>query len=348
MKPGLNRHFSVITFGIAQVAMDIEPGVGMLTGAEVLHGPSHTILGALVIACLVMLVSPKICNYLLFKWNKEVIFYKLAWLVQPEATTKTALAVGAFFGTLSHVFLDSLMHTDLHPLLPFSEANPLMGLVSHDGVYQLCAIAGFVGCIAWVVMQWIGRSSQVEVVTASPEPVKAITHHGFWSLWGWKLRFTWFWLFLFSIVPSLLFSSGLMSMLLLAFTILIMAPVTAIGQFFTKKSEPDLRQLAIMVLVPLLSLIYVLKSDGQVTANAAPIVGAIESFRIETGHYPDTLEALAPKHLVKIPNLNYLLVQPQVTYRLNDGKPYLRISAAAGGFAHFEYDFSTKVWNYYS
>lgn len=52
VKPGLNRTFSVITFGLAQVAMDIEPGVGMLTGADVLHGPTHTILGALVIAYL--------------------------------------------------------------------------------------------------------------------------------------------------------------------------------------------------------------------------------------------------------------------------------------------------------
>ena len=63
-KPGLNRNISVITFGIAQVAMDIEPGVGMLTGADVLHGPTHTILGALVIAYLVMLFAPGVCNYL--------------------------------------------------------------------------------------------------------------------------------------------------------------------------------------------------------------------------------------------------------------------------------------------
>ena len=79
-KPGLNRNFSVITFGIAQVAMDIEPGVGMLTGSVVLHGPSHTILGALVIAYLVMLIAPSICSYLLRRWNKEVILHKLPWL----------------------------------------------------------------------------------------------------------------------------------------------------------------------------------------------------------------------------------------------------------------------------
>ena len=160
-KPGLNRNFSVITFGIAQIAMDIEPGVGMLTGADVLHGPTHTVLGALVIAYLVTLIAPNICDYLLREWNKEVTHHGLPWLVQSK-TSKTAMTVGAFFGTLSHVALDSLMHHDIHPLAPFSQANPLMGLVSHDAVYQLCAIAGVAGAVAWVAMQWLGRSTQVK------------------------------------------------------------------------------------------------------------------------------------------------------------------------------------------
>ena len=151
----------MITFGIAQIAMDIEPGVGMLTGAEVLHGPTHTILGALVIAYLVTLIAPSICNYLLTRWNKEVTHHRLHWLVQPQIS-KTAMTVGAVFGTLSHVVLDSLMHHDIRPLAPFSQANPLMGLVSHDGVYQLCAIAGVVGVVAWVAMQWFGRRTQVK------------------------------------------------------------------------------------------------------------------------------------------------------------------------------------------
>lgn len=157
VKPGLNRNFSVITFGLAQVAMDIEPGVGMLTGADLLHGPTHTILGALVIGYLVKLIAPSVCNYLLRKWNKEVTFHGLPQFAQPEPISKTAVTVGAFFGTLSHVVLDSLMHHDIHPLLPFSQINPLIGLVSHDGVYQLCAIAGFVGIAAWVLMQWFIR-----------------------------------------------------------------------------------------------------------------------------------------------------------------------------------------------
>ncbi len=168
-KPALSRNISVITFGIAQVAMDIEPGIGMLTGADVLHGPSHTILGALGIAYLVMLIAPVVCNFLLSKWNKEVTFHKLPWLAQSEVTSKAAVKVGAFFGTLSHVVLDSLMHHDIHPLQPFSQGNPLSGLISHDGVYQLCVITGVVGAISWLMMQWLGRTRHVDAVKSSDE-----------------------------------------------------------------------------------------------------------------------------------------------------------------------------------
>lgn len=196
VKPGLNRNFSVITFGIAQVAMDVEPGVGMLTGADVLHGPTHTILGALVIACLVMLIAPNVCRYLLTKWNKEVIHYKLPRLVLPEAIPKTAVMIGAFFGTLSHVALDSLMHHDVQPLLPFSKANPLMGLISHDGVYQLCAIASVLGVAAWLAIRWVGRAKQVVGESVSHEAIVTdLPQDGFWTLWVKELRFSWLWIF---------------------------------------------------------------------------------------------------------------------------------------------------------
>ena len=39
LKAMAGRHFSVLTFGMAQAAMDLEPLVGMLRGAAVLHGP---------------------------------------------------------------------------------------------------------------------------------------------------------------------------------------------------------------------------------------------------------------------------------------------------------------------
>ncbi|MGR9013877.1 MAG: DUF4184 family protein [Gammaproteobacteria bacterium] len=65
VKPAAQRHFSVIAFGVAQIAMDIEPLIGMLKNSENLHGHTHTFIGALVIGLLVALVTAYICRPIL-------------------------------------------------------------------------------------------------------------------------------------------------------------------------------------------------------------------------------------------------------------------------------------------
>ena len=349
VKPALNRHFSVITFGIAQIAMDIEPGIGMLTGADVLHGPTHTILGALVIAYLVTLIAPSVCGYLQAKWNEEVIHYKLPRLVQSEAVPKTAVIIGAFFGTLSHVALDSLMHHDIQPLLPFSKANPLMGLITHDGVYQLCAIASVLGVAAWLAIKWVSRSPQVVGVSVAHEPLTTGAPQGFWTLWVQELRFSWFWIFFLAVLPFLLYGSNIFSVVVLFFVVLIGVPSAAIGQLVVKGSwRKSLRRLVVMVSVPALTIFYALQVDKQIPVNATSITNAVELFREVTGLYPETLEELVPKHLANIPDVRFSLVQPQITYRVKEGKPYLTIPSVAGDmFAIYEYDFETKTWKHH-
>lgn len=82
----------------------------------------------------------------------------MSWLREPHPITKVAALTGAFFGTLSHLVLDSLMHHDIQPLAPFSNANPLMDLVSHDGVYKLCVVLGVVGVATWfAIKRWRGK-----------------------------------------------------------------------------------------------------------------------------------------------------------------------------------------------
>ena len=350
VKPGLKRNFSVITFGMAQVAMDIEPGVGMLTGADVLHGTTHTIVGALIIACLVMLVAPSVCNFLRHRWNREVIHYKQSWLVESEALSNSAVISGAFFGTLSHVALDSLIHHDMHPLMPFSKANPLLGLITHDGVYQLCAIAGVLGVVVWLAMKWAGRSQQVGDISAVPAPLVIDVQQGFWALWVQELRTTWLWVFFLSVVPSFLYGTGFFSTAVLAVAVLVVAPYLAIRQLIGKGSGiKGLRRWVVLVVVPALTLVYVFHVDKQTPDNSKAITAAIESFRVETGRYPDTLESLTPKHLANIPDVKFSLIQPQITYRVTDGRPYLAIPSARGdGFAKYEYDFVSKTWKHNS
>ncbi|MDH4371454.1 MAG: DUF4184 family protein [Nitrospira sp.] len=159
VKPAAQKHLSLITFGVAQIAMDIEPFIGMLRNSDILHGPTHTVLGAIVIGLLVALVSPSICRPILRRYNQEVLAYKLRWLSEPPEPTRLAIWSGAFGGTLSHVVLDSVMHYDMRPLAPFSDANPILNVLSHDGVYQLCFMLGLVGCMGCLLTKWLGRQA---------------------------------------------------------------------------------------------------------------------------------------------------------------------------------------------
>ena len=61
------KHFSFMVFGGAQVLMDIEPLIGILRGWDVLHGYTHTLLGALVIGTIAGIIGKPISAVVL-KW----------------------------------------------------------------------------------------------------------------------------------------------------------------------------------------------------------------------------------------------------------------------------------------
>ena len=159
MGPGLavksvaGNHFSVLMFGVAQVAIDIEPGIGMLSGSSTLHGWTHTYLGATVIAAGVLLLARPLCVVILKWWNRELATQRVGWIASPEKIGWPAAAAGAFIGTYSHVALDSLMHLDIRPFAPFSDDNGLLGLVSYSALHVGCAVAGVAGVAVWLVRQ---------------------------------------------------------------------------------------------------------------------------------------------------------------------------------------------------
>ncbi len=162
MGPGLaikalaGDRFSLLAFGVAQVAMDIEPLVGMIRGAPVLHGATHTYAAALVIAGIVALVTPPLCRPLLRRWNREVSLAHLPWLASPPLKRVPVIA-GAFAGTLSHVALDSLMHHDITPLAPWSNTNSLLDLIPLPALHQACIASGALGLAAWLALRWWRR-----------------------------------------------------------------------------------------------------------------------------------------------------------------------------------------------
>lgn len=168
---------------------------------------------------------------------------------------------------------------------------------------------------------------------------------GVFALWVKELGLTWLGIFSLSILPAVFYGSGILAVVLLAAAVLIGIPSALIMIVSKGSKNRGFRHLAIMLAVPVLTLAFVSQVDKQIPKNAMPLIRAIEIFRHDTGHYPESLDALIPKHLAKLPDVRFSLFQPSITYRITDGKPYLAIPSAMGDmFAQFEYDFEAKVW----
>ena len=168
---------------------------------------------------------------------------------------------------------------------------------------------------------------------------------GFYTRWVEELSLTWLGVLLLSVVPAVLFGSAIFSFGVLAAAVLIGIP-SAFFRSAKKSSERrGFRSLTVMLVLPSLTLAYVSEVDEKIPGNATPLAQAIESFRRDTGNYPESLEALIPKHLEELPDVRFSVVQPPITYRITDGKPYFAIPSAMGDmFAQYEYNFETKVW----
>ena len=179
----------------------------------------------------------------------------------------------------------------------------------------------------------------------APNPSTTKASEEFITHWVRQLRLTWLGVALFTVVPAVFFGSAIFSFGVLAVAVVIGIPFVLLGSAENGPKSRGLLHLAVMLIVPALTLAYVSEVDDQIPGNAMPIAQAIESLRHETGSYPDSLEAIIPKHLVELPEVRFSVIQPPITYRITNGKPYLAIPSAMGDmFAQFEYDFEAKVW----
>lgn len=153
MGPGLavkavgGRHFSLMVFGFSQVAIDVEPLVRILRGDAVLHGFTHTYLGATVVALAAILIGRPICQVVLKDWTPAPPSPFLNWVLEPRRISWPTAICSAFIGTYSHVALDSLLHADMRPLAPFSETNALLHAVSLGAVHVGCVLSGLLGVL---------------------------------------------------------------------------------------------------------------------------------------------------------------------------------------------------------
>lgn len=146
-KAVLGRHLSLMVFGFSQVAIDLEPLAHLVRGDVLLHGFAHTYVGATLVAAISAAVGRPICQHLLGRWRPDPESRFLVWLRGPDRIAWPAAIVGAFVGTYSHVFLDSIMHADMRPLAPFAETNAMLGAMSIGALHLLCVAGGGLGVV---------------------------------------------------------------------------------------------------------------------------------------------------------------------------------------------------------
>jgi membrane-bound metal-dependent hydrolase YbcI (DUF457 family) len=146
LKGILQGSFSLMVFGWTQIVMDIQPLIVMITEDGHLHGFTHTYVGAILIA-LVAGISGKYLSPI-GRWVLRVepsLNSNIPWVV---------VFISAFIGSFSHVFLDSIMHSDLQPFYPANLENPFLGLISVSALHKFCLYSALVGAAIYYYIVW--------------------------------------------------------------------------------------------------------------------------------------------------------------------------------------------------
>ncbi len=146
IKALLQSSFSLMVFGWTQIVMDIQPLVVMLTGEGHLHGFTHTYVGATLLAVFSAFTG---------KYLSE-IGLKVLGLVENSPITILwwVSFLSAFIGSFSHVFIDSIMHTDVEPFYPLTLVNSFHGLVSISTLHKICMYSGLVGAAIYYAVNY--------------------------------------------------------------------------------------------------------------------------------------------------------------------------------------------------
>ena len=150
-------YFSFLVFVFSQVLIDIEPLYFMLNGEWPIHRFFHTYLGATVIGIASFVFGRPVCGVFLAIINRSIRFTKDVFIEAIRLINPAAALSAAFVGAYSHVALDSVMHSDIRPLAPFTNDNNLLHSITVFELHLYCFVAGIVAAVGmgfwWLVWQ---------------------------------------------------------------------------------------------------------------------------------------------------------------------------------------------------
>jgi hypothetical protein len=131
------------TFLIANVIVDFEPFLVLFLGIDYpLHGFFHSFLGGSIIAIILSLVMIRIDE----KVQKVMRFFKLE-----QKHSQKRIWIASLLGIYLHIFLDSIIYTDIKPFFPLS-FNPFYNssMFAVFGIHSLCVILGILGIAVYI------------------------------------------------------------------------------------------------------------------------------------------------------------------------------------------------------
>ncbi|WP_232093436.1 DUF4184 family protein [Gimesia panareensis] len=146
------RSFWLTSFMAANVLIDVEVLYYMSRHELPLHRGLHTYLGGGAAGLLAGLLMWGVVLLLV-----RVMPVSSRWKQRLTQTSPTRLLRQSLFagliGGLSHVFLDSLMHDDMHPLWPFVTGNTLAGSISVAALHIGLGLLGLFALVLWLMLR---------------------------------------------------------------------------------------------------------------------------------------------------------------------------------------------------
>jgi hypothetical protein len=157
VKAGMSRYFSFSVFCFAQVVTDCETAYHMARQEYPLHRWMHTYAGATVVAVFCIVVGRPICQAIVRGWRDWPDAPFKEYFPGAERISLVSAIIAAFVGTYSHVFLDSIMHSDVQPFQPWNSYNPSFGIMGVFALHILCVFLGIAGAL------YLARGSSKQV-----------------------------------------------------------------------------------------------------------------------------------------------------------------------------------------
>ncbi|WP_232105780.1 DUF4184 family protein [Gimesia panareensis] len=146
------QSFWLTSFMAANVLIDMEVFYYMSRNELPLHRGLHTYLGGGAAGLLAGLLMWGVVLLLV-----RVMPVSSRWKQRLAQTSQTRLLRQSLFagliGGLSHVFLDSLMHDDMHPLWPFVTGNSLAGSISVTALHIGLGLLGLFAIFLWLMLR---------------------------------------------------------------------------------------------------------------------------------------------------------------------------------------------------